>query len=57
MSSADTTGRRAPRLWIVETIVVLGIVAFGYVALTTDAPHWSDAPAAVDTNPITGLIR
>ena len=56
MSSIDAnhSGRR-PRLWIVETLVVLGIVVFGYFALTMDkSPTWPDAEPA---NPLLELIR
>jgi hypothetical protein len=30
--------RGMPRLWIVETLVVVGVLAFGYLAMTQDAP-------------------
>ena len=30
------TQPRSARLWIVETLVVLGVVGFGYFALTLD---------------------
>ena len=55
---ANHTGRR-PRLWIVETLVVLGIVAFGYFALTaTEAPRWSDTAAASDAgDPLLNFFR
>ncbi len=60
MSSIDAnhSGRRG-RLWIVETIVVLGIVAFGYYALTAEStPAWSETPAATGAaNPLLDLIR
>lgn len=54
---ANHTGRR-PRLWIVETLVVLGIVAFGYFALmATETPRWSDTTAATEADPLLNLIR
>jgi hypothetical protein len=54
---ADRTSRfRAPRLWIVETLVVLGVLAFGYFALTVDAARLT--PAAVEAiDPVTEFIR
>lgn len=61
MSSIDTDrGGRRGRLWIAETIVVLGIVAFGYLALAAEStpPAWSETgPAAGVTHPLLDLIR
>ena len=49
--------RRTPRLWIVETLVVLGVLAFGYFAVTLDAARVG-APTPVETlDPLTGFIR
>jgi hypothetical protein len=31
--------RGMPRLWIVETLVVVGVLAFGYLAMMQDAPE------------------
>ena len=53
MSSLDadhfTFRQRPSRLWIVETVVVLGVLAFGYFAVTLDAAPWSGAPAPVES--------
>ena len=55
-----TTSRRTPRLWLVETLVVLGVLGFGYFAVTLDSARWTnDGSAAVTTglNPLTELTR
>jgi hypothetical protein len=36
-----------PRLWIVETLVVVGVLAFGYLAMTQDAPAQQLSGAAL----------
>lgn len=41
-----SSSTRAPRLWIAETLVVLGVLAFGYFAVTLDGASWSGKPAA-----------
>ena len=46
-----------PRLWIVETLVVLGVVAFGYFAVM-DTPTPPGAPAATEAaDPLLDLLR
>jgi hypothetical protein len=57
---ADHTSgqRRSQRLWIVETLVVLGVLAFGYFAVTMDSSLFGAAPAPVEVlDPIAGLTR
>jgi hypothetical protein len=50
---------RAQRLWIVETLVVLGVLAFGYFAVTLDASNWGTAPvpAEASIDPLLELTR
>lgn len=51
-------GQRTTRLWIVETLIVLGIVGFGYFALTLDAARWSAATSPAQSfDPIAELTR
>jgi hypothetical protein len=48
--SLDTHHGRghAPRRWIVEALVVVGVIAFGYFAMTQgNGPHWTGVPAAI----------
>ena len=47
--------RRAPRLWIVETLIVLGILGFGYFAVTMDTVEVTADPGA--PHPLAELIR
>jgi hypothetical protein len=57
---ADHTSgqRRFQRLWIVETLVVLGVLAFGYFAVTMDSSLFGAAPAPVEVlDPIAELTR
>lgn len=54
----QTTGQRTARLWIIETLIVLGVVAFGYFALTLDQTRWGSPGApAEDFDPIAELTR
>jgi hypothetical protein len=50
---------RAQRLWIVETLVVLGVLAFGYFAVTLDAASWGvpQVPAETSIDPLLELTR
>jgi hypothetical protein len=48
--------KRAPRLWIIETLVVLGVLGFGYFALTLDSTRWTQ-PAPAEIDPLSELIR
>jgi hypothetical protein len=50
------TRSRAPRLWIVGTLVVLGVLAFGYFAVTLDASRWM-APQVPAESSIDSLLR
>lgn len=39
--------KRTPRPWIIETLVVLGVLGFGYFAMTLDSSRWMPgAPVA-----------
>lgn len=50
--------RRAPRLWIVETLVVLGVLAFGYFAITLDSAQWTSAQLQAEpVHPLVELVR
>jgi hypothetical protein len=49
--------RRAPRLWIVESLIVVGVLAFGYFAITMDASFFGAPPAGLPTDPLTELLR
>ena len=51
--------RRAPRLWIVESLVVLGVLAFGYFAITMDSSLFTGAPVdlGLPSDPISELMR
>lgn len=52
------TQPRSARLWIVETLVVLGVVAFGYFALTLDTARVTTGPAPANSfDPISALVR
>jgi len=43
----------APRLWIIETLVVLGVLAFGYFAVTVDSSRLASAAIpAVSVDPL-----
>ena len=56
----STNGRpRTQRLWIVETLVVLGVLAFGYFAVTMDGARWlsPQAPAEAPLDPLLELTR
>jgi hypothetical protein len=53
---ANQGGQRRTRLWIVETLVVLGVLAFGYFALTLDAARIG-APPVETADPLVELIR
>lgn len=48
--------RRAPRLWIVETLVVLGVIAFGCFAVTMDTSIFGVYPVA-EADPLLELAR
>ena len=50
---------RTPRLWIVETLVVLGVLAFGYFAVTLDGARWiaQPIPAESSIDPLLELTR
>jgi hypothetical protein len=49
---------RSARLWIVESLIVLGVVAFGYFALTLDTARLATAPAPAESfDPIAEFIR
>ena len=49
---------RAGRLWVVETLVVIGVLAFGYFAVTLDASHWAGSvPAETSIDPLLELTR
>lgn len=47
---------QAPRLWILETAVVLGIIAFGYFAIGLDG-RWTGAQAQIAPVSITEPAR
>jgi hypothetical protein len=50
--SLDTHHDRGhtPRLWIVEALVVIGVIAFGYLAMSQGTgPHWSGVPAEIQS--------
>jgi hypothetical protein len=47
---------RAPRLWIVETLVVLGVIAFGYFAVTMDTSFLGALPAT-EADPLLNLLQ
>ncbi|HHY48256.1 MAG TPA: hypothetical protein GYA10_00680 [Alphaproteobacteria bacterium] len=50
--------KRAPRLWIVETLVVLGVLGFGYFAITLDTSRWTGAqPQPEPVHPLVELVR
>jgi hypothetical protein len=51
--------QRAPRLWIVESLIVLGVLAFGYFAITMDSSMFTGQPASLGlpTDPIAELMR
>lgn len=38
--------QRAPRLWIIEFLIVVGVLAFGYFAITMDSSLFTGKPAA-----------
>lgn len=47
---------RSPRLWIIETLVVLGVIGFGYFALTMDAARLAPVPVEI-SDPLLELVR
>ena len=50
--SSDTHHDRGhtPRRWIVDTLVVLGVIAFGYFAMNQGSgPHWTGASAVIQS--------
>ena len=54
-----STRPHAPRLWIVESLIVLGVLAFGYFAITMDSSMFGGKPAAFGqpSDPLTELLR
>jgi hypothetical protein len=56
-NEANTSDRPA-RLWMIETLVVLGVLGFGYFAVTMDASIFGIAgPPAASTDLLTELLR
>ena len=54
----DDRRLRTPRLWLVETLVVLGVLAFGYFAVTVDSSPWiGDSVQAETADPLLSLVR
>lgn len=49
--------RRAPRLWIVESLIVVGVLAFGYFAITMDSSLFGGPVAGLPTDPLSELTR
>jgi hypothetical protein len=49
--------RRAPRLWIVESLIVVGVLAFGYFAITMDSSFFGGVPSGLPTDPLSELMR
>lgn len=49
----------APRLWIVESLIVLGVLAFGYFAITMDSSMFGGAPTTFGqpSDPLTERFR
>jgi hypothetical protein len=52
-----TTTKRPPRLWIVESLIVLGVLAFGYFAVTLDASRWTGTPPSDTVDPLVEITR
>lgn len=55
----EASGTERPaRLWIIETLVVLGVLGFGYFAVTMDASIFGLASAPAElTDPLIELLR
>lgn len=54
---ANHGGPRRARLWIVETLVVLGVLAFGYFALALDTARLTDSTPGEAATPIADFVR
>jgi hypothetical protein len=61
MSTYEATParHRAPRLWIIESLIVLGVLGFGYFAITMDSSMFPGAPAklGLPSDPVAELMR
>lgn len=57
--SLDHTERahRPQWLWLVETLVVVGVLAFGYFAIIVDADTLPDTVASSTADPLFDLVR
>lgn len=54
----STQQRRPQRLWLVETLIVLGVLAFGYFAITMDSSLFTGQPVNQQPmSPIEELLR